>query len=796
MEKPKISIVLPVYNMEDYLNDTIQCLVNQTLREIEIIFVDDASTDSTMEILQDWAKRDSRIVVHGLEHNQSEWSARKYGIEHATGQYMMFLDPDDTLDVCACAELYAEMEKNPVDILHFGTNLINVNDLPEKRIQDLENFLQPYDGVLYDKEIFTSCFDQGLYRFTVWNKIYDTELCKCSIATSKNWYLSMSADKLLYWMVSLNAKSYRGVPGKVYYNYYFGRGITGQPRVTLRQFQRHCDMAIVADKMHDYLVEKKLDQQYSKIDQQNQIQMLNSCMYELERELTDKEKGAAFDCMVKKWGVMDTVSAFANRYWLNHYQAVKILQGSTSLEFDGRKIKCIALYYHRCFNGGVERVICELAMLWRSMGYEIVIITDEPPTMQDYFLPEGIKRVVIPDGRNMSKEEYRPRAEALEKALKEYHVDAVVYHAWVAQVLLWDELVCKANGVAFVCHTHGVFSYLMTKPWVDFGSVATPYLLADAVVTLSKVDKYFWKHFNDNVFETINPFTDSITDWHCTTKLDQRQILWVGRLSVEKKPLDSLRIMKEVVKRIPDAHLHVVGSGSTPEYAEKMTEYIQANELSANVTMHGYQTDVRHFYEEASLFLITSEYEGYSLTLQESKMAGLPVVMYDLPYLTLCEGQRGMVCVENNNISATADAIIDILLDNEKRQRMSREARAHAEELFAFDFEAKWTEIFESIGKAHSSAIPEESKIMLNTLLYHNSIGIGELRENEWKKSRQLTKVQRDYKTMQSSAAMRIGRVITYIPRKTRGFFRNCKNYGIRHAIKVVLKRAWEKLNH
>ena len=177
MANPLISVIIPVYNMAGYLEQTVGSWTHQTLHDIEILMVDDASTDASLEILRKWEDKDKRVHVYHFTDNKSAWSARKLGIEQASGKYIMFADADDIVLPEACEELLREMEKDPVEILHFKADVVNEkNDLPESRIEAMKSFLQPYYGRLEGKDVLNACFKEGKYRFTLWNKMYSTEL--------------------------------------------------------------------------------------------------------------------------------------------------------------------------------------------------------------------------------------------------------------------------------------------------------------------------------------------------------------------------------------------------------------------------------------------------------------------------------------------------------------------------------------------------------------------------------------------------------------------------------------------
>jgi glycosyltransferase involved in cell wall biosynthesis len=121
-----ISIIVPVYNAEKYLVRCLDALTAQTLNEIEILCVNDGSTDKSVEILNRYAERDSRVRIFNQE-NKGPGVARNLALDNAKGKYILFCDSDDTLEPDACRECFTAMENNKVDLVVFNSNLIEVD---------------------------------------------------------------------------------------------------------------------------------------------------------------------------------------------------------------------------------------------------------------------------------------------------------------------------------------------------------------------------------------------------------------------------------------------------------------------------------------------------------------------------------------------------------------------------------------------------------------------------------------------------------------------------------------------
>ena len=115
----KVSIIIPVYNAEKYLRECLDSLTGQTLKDIEIICVDDGSTDSSLSILEEYKSRDGRIkVLH--QQNQYAGAARNNGIPEAAGEYLLFLDADDFFDLTLCEKVYRQGVRYKADVVFFG----------------------------------------------------------------------------------------------------------------------------------------------------------------------------------------------------------------------------------------------------------------------------------------------------------------------------------------------------------------------------------------------------------------------------------------------------------------------------------------------------------------------------------------------------------------------------------------------------------------------------------------------------------------------------------------------------
>ena len=141
MNAPKVSVIIPVYNTEEYIGETLNSIINQTLKDIEIIVINDGSTDNSLHIINEYAQRDSRITVF-TQANQGQSIARNFGILKACGDYLYFMDSDDLLDECTLELCFHKCETENLDFVIFNGETIKN---PSSNIKLTYNHCTNYD---------------------------------------------------------------------------------------------------------------------------------------------------------------------------------------------------------------------------------------------------------------------------------------------------------------------------------------------------------------------------------------------------------------------------------------------------------------------------------------------------------------------------------------------------------------------------------------------------------------------------------------------------------------------------
>lgn len=171
----KVSIIVPVYNVENYLNQCITSIVHQTYRNLEIILIDDGSPDTCPQLCDEWAKRDDRVkVIHKQNGGLSD--ARNVGLSEATGKYILFVDSDDWISLNMVSNLVQIMENENADmsICQFA------NVFPDGRIE-ANSLFEKSKMVLNRKAAFNLLIEDTSLTNHVWRKMYKRELISKSV---------------------------------------------------------------------------------------------------------------------------------------------------------------------------------------------------------------------------------------------------------------------------------------------------------------------------------------------------------------------------------------------------------------------------------------------------------------------------------------------------------------------------------------------------------------------------------------------------------------------------------------
>lgn len=179
MDKPFFSIVMPIYGVEKYLAEGIDSVLKQTEQDFEIILVDDCSPDNSGAICDEYAQKDDRIKVLHLEKNGGLSNARNQGFKNVNGEFVFFMDSDDTIDKTLLEKVKCSLEKNRAQVTVFGIHeeYFDANNVLGNTVDITFGEEKYFDDVEELRKAVIELEKKTLYGYA-WNKIYDVEYLK------------------------------------------------------------------------------------------------------------------------------------------------------------------------------------------------------------------------------------------------------------------------------------------------------------------------------------------------------------------------------------------------------------------------------------------------------------------------------------------------------------------------------------------------------------------------------------------------------------------------------------------
>ena len=228
MGKIKVTVAIPVYNVQQYIGRCLDSVLSQSLSDIEVIIVDDCSPDQSMRIVEQYKKVDDRIIIITHKHNKGLMCARKTGYENAKGDYVFFLDSDDTIPQGALECLYKEALKNNADFVAGRLTYIKPNSIDDKSF--------PCD-LRYGNDRISVIKSTLLWEIThtLCGKLFKKSLFEKGALETLEHYTN-GEDGLLYYQLIKNISKVTCVKSSVY-NYYQNSESSTQVKYTKKTLE-------------------------------------------------------------------------------------------------------------------------------------------------------------------------------------------------------------------------------------------------------------------------------------------------------------------------------------------------------------------------------------------------------------------------------------------------------------------------------------------------------------------------------------------------------------------------------
>lgn len=256
-----VSIIVPIYKVEAYLERCIQSIINQTWKDFELILVDDGSPDGCPGICDRWEQKDERIkVIH--KENGGLSDARNIGLKYATGEYIAFVDSDDWIAEDYLELLIAAMEHNECDIVECGI----IRTKGENDAKSLKLGEYSISSIFQTEQALVQLINDACFHQYVWNKLYKRNIIK------DIWFEKGKTNEDEFWTYQAfgNAKLIGKIENPLYYYFQRSSSIMGEG-YSLKRLD-----ALEAKANRQIYIEKK----YPKIKDIAKVNLFTSCIYQ------------------------------------------------------------------------------------------------------------------------------------------------------------------------------------------------------------------------------------------------------------------------------------------------------------------------------------------------------------------------------------------------------------------------------------------------------------------------------------------------------------------------------------
>ena len=751
VEKPLVSVITPYYNAGKYFKELYNCVLNQTFPWFEWIIVDDGSSNQEdLVCLNKLCQEDTRIrIIHKT--NSGPASARNCGIKESKTDIIITLDADDLIETTFFEELYWALYFNPNAAWAYTDSVGFQNkEYVWKHSWDTEELTHANYLIVSAAIRKKSLLEAGGYDETEKHSFEDWRLWLQLLSRSQ---FPVHVTSIEYWY----RQTATGVFSKVTTN-----STTNKKAIEL--------VKEVADKV-DKTVQAKIF-----------------------REIEQEDKFA-----------LPQKSKLTLKYYSGNNNKIKIL-----------------FIIPWMVTGGADKFNLDFVRLIDKTKYEVIIITTEKsdnPWKQNF--REYVTEIYsLPDFLDI-----RNYAEFISYIIETRKIDVYLisnsYYGYY--ILPWLKSVYPSLAVIDYVHMEEMY-------WRAGGFARTSMAMSDMIektyVCNNATRQTFVNRFKrkENEIETIhigvdyNEFDpDKIEYGTIKSKYHipahGKLVLFPCRLHAQKRPYLMIEIAKETIKTNPNIYFLVVGDGNELcGMQQKTAEY----RIEKNVIFAGIQTDMKPFYRDSDVTLICSLQEGLSLTAYESCSMMTPVITSDVGgqgdlidnevgvILPMCqeESKIGIRQYSKAEIKQYVDAIVSMVSEENKSEYFDMCRRCRRRIINGFGLDSMIQKMEEAINQCfcetrvskrrmiaeclkslpHLAAdtssmfITYEGECQNNNRIWNEVLG---LRQEKERLNRDISDLQKIFYDMSHSVSFKIGRRITFIPRKLRGGVRCIKDHGI-----------------
>ena len=608
---PKISIIVPVYNVEKYIDKCLKSLTQQTLQDIEIIIVNDGSLDKSVEIIEKYVKENSTKIKYYEKENGGLSSARNYGLEYATGEYIAFLDSDDYVETNMYEEMYNLAKKENADMVECDF------------IWEWE-----YGKKIFDKRREYKTKEEMMKkpRVVAWNKIYKREII--------NKYKIRFPEGLIYEDMEYFYKLLPHLNKISYINKYFVHYTQREDSITNKQTQKVEDIFKILDNIFDYYIDQKLYNKYEKeLKYMSRRIILGSSLKRIFR---------IKDSHLRRKMFLKTII-----YLLKFRKSINDINNKKRICFGITKLGI----------GGAERVLVDIANEL-IQDYDITIFTIYGGGELEKELNPNIKRISL--YKQEKKSVFIPIYVLFcgkfiyKKYLKgHFDIDIAFLEGPITRIFAY-----KGNNKK-IAWVHNDISKVFGE---DYKSKIKKYIdkwfynKYDKIIFVSEQNKKAFENVYGDISkrkiiynyinkERVLSLAKEKCDKSIKNSENEKSFITVSRL-VKQKAIDRLiKVHKKLIDEGLKHKIYVIGDG---EEKSNLISLVEKLKVEKTFIILGKKENPYPYIKQADYFVLLSYFEGYGMVLEEAKILNKPILVTDTAAEEAVMNYDKKIVVENN----------------------------------------------------------------------------------------------------------------------------------------------------
>ena len=628
--QPKVSILIPVYNTAKYLPKCMASVQRQSLKDIEIIAVNDASPDNAAEVLAEYAAHDPRIKVVTHEKNGGILAARLSGIAAATGEFLIFLDADDYLDTDTARACYAKAKKTGADMIHFCFDVRIAHRKKTHFAKKVEKRINPYNGSLLGRQVFEGAFVHYLYSWNIAGKFIAADVCRKAAAALPPGYYIMAEDFCFYTMMSWFATHYEPLFRKCYY-YGLDIGVSNYALTDYQGFIRNCTVFTALKSVKAFLTAQGGWEQYHSAFEEQERRLLDDLLERWERKLTRHDRVRALDYMFENYSREGLMRSFIS-YFSGRENVLARLMGMP--EFFTREpapseAKNVGLYLDEAVTGTeFPAMLLRCAGEWKNAGLTVTAICPEGSRPD---LPDGIEQIRIPASLAAPSAESLRRRSAFWMDLREkYGMDTIVHGAFEEPEIIFDALSIKLSGLNLVAAPLTGIHMLADSSMGHFTAKMRSLQMADALAVQTDSDLAFFSVFGMNCGKIAAGPAAKPGPEPEKKIIGRKSLMWFGHLGDPEAEV-MLSAWAKLAPHFPDFELHMVGRTRCGVSDRSILTLADMMKPVSFPKVHLDPADFSGLLPECRLLIQTSGETDCALYAEAAKTAGVP-----------CFGSKGL----------------------------------------------------------------------------------------------------------------------------------------------------------